>query len=93
METKQKIKQVSIEEIEKKACEIGKVNPLDSAYDQAQSNGRYLGFKIGAKWMQEQAKEMHKQEIVDAYRFGLSDEYVIGSENYYKETFGGKDEQ
>ena len=40
----------------------------------------------------EQAKEMHKQEIVDAYRFGLSDEYVIGSQQYYKETFGGKDE-
>ena len=38
----------------------------------------------------EQAKEMEKQEIMDAYRFGLSDEYVIGSENYYKETFGGK---
>ena len=37
-----------------------------------------------------QAKEMHKQEIMDAYKFGLSDEYVIGSENYYKETFGGK---
>jgi hypothetical protein len=45
------------------------------------------------KHLFEQAKEMHKQEIVDAYRFGLSDEYVIGSENYYKETFGGKDEQ
>ena len=40
------------------------------------------------KHLFEQAKEMHKQEIVDAYRFGLSDEYVIGSENYYKETFG-----
>lgn len=36
----------------------------------------------------EQAKEMHKQEIVEAYRFGLSDEYVIGSQNYYNETFG-----
>ena len=35
-----------------------------------------------------QAKEMHKQEIVDAYRFGISDEYVIGSEEYYNETFG-----
>ena len=36
----------------------------------------------------EQAKEMHKQEIVDAYRFGLQDEFVIGSQNYYNETFG-----
>jgi hypothetical protein len=33
------------------------------------------------------AKEMHKQEIKDAYRFGLSDEYVIGSQKYYNETF------
>jgi L-rhamnose isomerase len=40
-----------------------------------------------------QAKEMHKQEIVDAYRFGISDEYVIGSEEYYNETFGGNNEQ
>ena len=30
---------------------------------------------------------MHKQEIIEAYRFGLSDEYVIGSKKYYNETF------
>jgi L-rhamnose isomerase len=36
----------------------------------------------------EKAKEMHKQEIVEAYRFGLSDEYVIGSQKYYNEHFG-----
>ena len=36
----------------------------------------------------QQAKEMHKQEIIEAYRFGLSDEYVIGSKKYYNETFG-----
>jgi hypothetical protein len=36
----------------------------------------------------EQAKEMHKQEIIDAYKFGISDEYVIGSEEYYNKTFG-----
>lgn len=35
----------------------------------------------------EQAKEMEKQQIVDAYRFGIQDEYVIGSRNYYNETF------
>jgi hypothetical protein len=40
-----------------------------------------------------QAKEMEKQQIIDAYKFGLSDEYVIGSQQYYNETFGGKDEQ
>jgi N-methylhydantoinase B/oxoprolinase/acetone carboxylase alpha subunit len=35
----------------------------------------------------EQAKEMHKQEINDAYKFGISDEYVIGSQRYYNEIF------
>jgi hypothetical protein len=36
-----------------------------------------------------QANEMEKQQITDAYRFGLSDEYVIGSEQYYNDTYGG----
>ena len=36
----------------------------------------------------EQAKAMEKQQIIDAYKFGLSDEYVIGSEKYYNETYG-----
>lgn len=35
----------------------------------------------------EQAKEMEKQNIVDAYRFGIQDEYVIGSQQYYNKTF------
>ena len=35
----------------------------------------------------EQAKEFHEEEIKDAYRFGLDDEYVIGAFNYYNETF------
>ena len=35
----------------------------------------------------EQAKEMEKEQIENAYRFGISDEYVIGSEQYYNETF------
>jgi hypothetical protein len=39
----------------------------------------------------QQAKEMEKQQIKDAYKFGISDEYGIGSEQYYNETFGGKD--
>jgi hypothetical protein len=34
-----------------------------------------------------QAKEMEKQQIIDAYKFGLGDEYVIGSENYYRNKF------
>jgi hypothetical protein len=34
-----------------------------------------------------QAKAMEKEQVKDAYKFGLSDEYVIGSERYYNETF------
>jgi hypothetical protein len=41
----------------------------------------------------EKAKEMEKQQITDAYHFGISDEYVITAEHYYNKTFGGKDEQ
>jgi hypothetical protein len=32
-------------------------------------------------------EEMMKQQIKDAYLFGLEDEYVIGSENYYKQNY------
>jgi hypothetical protein len=35
----------------------------------------------------EQAKEMEKQQITDAYRFGIQDEYVIGSEQYYNQKY------
>jgi hypothetical protein len=35
----------------------------------------------------DQAKEMEKEQIIDAYRFGIQDEYVIGSRNYYNETY------
>lgn len=35
----------------------------------------------------EQAKQMEKKQIVEAYKFGLQDEYVIGSEKYYNETY------
>jgi len=34
-----------------------------------------------------QAKQMEKEQIKDAYVFGLQDEYVIGSDNYYKENY------
>jgi hypothetical protein len=36
----------------------------------------------------EQAMEMEKQQIMDAYKFGLQDEYVIGSEQYYNNYIG-----
>ena len=35
----------------------------------------------------DKAQEMFEQQIIDAYRFGIQDEYVIGSRNYYNETF------
>lgn len=35
----------------------------------------------------EQAKEMEKKQIIDAYKYGIRDEYVIGSERYYNENF------
>ena len=35
----------------------------------------------------EQAKQMEKQQIIDAYKFGIADEYVIGSEKYYNQTY------
>ena len=35
----------------------------------------------------EEAKEMEKEQIENAYRFGIEDEYVIGSQRYYNETF------
>lgn len=34
-----------------------------------------------------QAKEMEKEQIEDAYRFGVQDDYVIGTQRYYNETF------
>ena len=35
----------------------------------------------------EQAKQMEKEQIKDAYKFGIADEYVIGAEHYYKQTY------
>ncbi len=35
----------------------------------------------------ELAKNIGRQQIKDAYVFGLQDEYVIGSEQYYKKTY------
>ena len=35
----------------------------------------------------EQAKAMEKEQIKQAYKFGIQDEYVIGSEQYYNEIY------
>jgi hypothetical protein len=34
-----------------------------------------------------QAKAMEKEQIMDAYKFGIQDEYVIGSTMYYKQNY------
>ena len=44
-------------------------------------------FKEGAKWQQEQAKEMHKQEIIDAWEDGQGSFSTRNAEQYYNETF------
>jgi len=47
----------------------------------------YVNFETSFLEEIKQAKEMEKQQIIDAYKFGLSDEYVIGAEQYYNKTF------
>ena len=50
----------------------------------------YPAIKLNSKYINElveQAKEMEKEQIKDAYKFGITDEYVIGAEQYYNETF------
>ena len=36
----------------------------------------------------QQAKAIFEQQIIDAYKYGVKDEYVIGAKQYYKEAFG-----
>jgi hypothetical protein len=40
-----------------------------------------------------QAKEMHKDEIMNAFLYGKVNHNKNWSEEYYNETYGGKDEQ
>ena len=35
--------------------------------------------------------EKEKEVIMNAYIFGIQDEYVIGSQRYYNETFNTKE--
>ena len=42
---------------------------------------------LGIKEIIEKAKEMEKEQIKNAYSFGIQDEYVIGSEQYYNEIY------
>ena len=38
-----------------------------------------------------QMLEKEKEVIMNAYIFGIQDEYVIGSQKYYNETFNTKE--
>ena len=40
----------------------------------------------------EKAKEMEREQIMDAYRFGVLDEYVIGANKYYIEKYTDTDD-
>jgi hypothetical protein len=62
-----------------------KQSSIDFLIDWMSKNEYFIGNDLLKEI--EKAKEMHKQEIMDAYRFGLSDDYVIGSQRYYNETF------
>ena len=46
---------------------------------------------IIAKEKAESMLEKEKEVIMDAYIFGIQDEYVIGSQRYYNETFNTKE--
>jgi len=35
-----------------------------------------------------EANKMFEQQIIDAYKYGVKDEYVIGAKQYYNEAFG-----
>ena len=55
----------------------------------------FAGYAVNPEW-KEQAKEMEKQQIIDAMDVTQRTDFYVkyeGSEQYYNETFGGKDEQ
>jgi hypothetical protein len=55
-------------------------------YEDLSLNGSNQAYVV-AKFLKDNFLEIEKQQIIDAYKFGLQDEYVIGSEQYYKEIF------
>ena len=51
-----------------------------------------LAFAIDMLLENEEAMlQKEKEVIMDAYIFGIQDEYVIGSQRYYNETFNTKE--
>jgi hypothetical protein len=70
-----------------------KIETLEKAaekYRKTTSNNMYLektAFIAGAKWQQEQAKEMEKEQIVKAWWESPTMGRYCSAEEYYKETF------
>jgi hypothetical protein len=81
---------MSKQEILEEAAKIGDF--AEKKYLKRLDNFQKVDFKDGVfegvKWMQEQAKEIEKQMIIDAYLAGYSATENKGdSEQYYNETY------
>jgi hypothetical protein len=62
--------------------------------DKHGDNRIYGGRELSIHEIKTRAKSLLKKEkevIMDAYIFGIQDEYVIGSHKYYNETFNTKE--
>jgi hypothetical protein len=73
------MKQTAVEWLEEQQAQL--FNQVKNGEIQIDEYEYYLNLII------EQAKEIEKQQITDAYRFGLEDDYVMGSREYYNKTF------
>jgi hypothetical protein len=63
-------------------------NSAVTNYEEGINVGKYQGFIEGAKWQQEQAKELEKQNIIDAINFFKERPHLeINAEEYYNEKF------
>ena len=50
-------------------------------------NGELNSLSFHREKLFEQAKEMHKQEIIDAFDYGETSAYDESGEQYYNETY------
>jgi hypothetical protein len=72
-----------------------KQTAVDIAFEKLANQGLLITRDYKNLVAYREAKEMEKQQITDACDFGIK-LYIndpITSEDYYNETFGGKDEQ
>lgn len=73
------MKQTAVEWLEEQQAQL--FNQVKNGEIQIDEYEYYLNLII------EQAKDVEKQQITNAYRFGLEDDYVMGSREYYNKTF------